>query len=105
MDENNCMNNLLKYICLLQDNSTNNCNRLCSNNYNTRVLQIYKKNGELLEINNSTYYRVMNVKNNCCTLLLLSLNNSTFSSLNEFITISTNCISAIRCYEDIIINF
>ena len=52
MDENNCMNNLLKYICLLQDNSTNNCNRLCSNNYNTRVLQIYKKNGELLEINN-----------------------------------------------------
>ena len=27
------------------------------------------------------------------------------SSLNEFITISTNCISAIRCYEDIILNF
>ena len=48
MYENNCMNNLLKYICLLQDNSTNNCNRLCSNNYNTRVLQIYKKNGDFI---------------------------------------------------------
>ena len=73
-----------------------------SNEVDKIILQLEKGNWE---INNSTYYRVMSVKNNCCTLLLLSLNNSTFNSLNEFITISTNCISAIRCYEDIILNF
>ena len=38
MRNNNCINNLLKYINLLQNNSINN-NSL-KNNYNTRVIEL-----------------------------------------------------------------
>lgn len=103
MKDNHCINNLLKYINLLQNNSINN-NSL-NNNYNTRVIELYKKNGSLLEINNTSYFRIMDINNNCCKLLLLSLNNGSYCSMNEYITISTKCICAIRCIKDIILNF
>lgn len=104
MNNNNCIRNLLKYIALLQDNSNKDCNSLCSNNYNTRVIQLYKRNGDLLSINSSSYFRIMNVCGDCCTLLLLSNNSSTYSSLGEYVTIDCNCIGCVRCIEDISIS-
>ncbi len=101
MNNNNCIRNLLKYIALLQDNSSKSCNSLCSNNYNTRVIQLYKRNGDLLSINSYSYFRIMKVCDNCCTLLLLNNNSSSYSSSGEYITIDCNCIGCVRCVEDI----
>ena len=112
MKSNYCIANLLKLICLLQDNSTScpnidNCHKsylgpsIPNNCYDTRVIQIYEKNGSLLTINNSTFYKVITVNNNCCKLLILNNDNNTYSSTNEFITIQISCIGAIQCIQDI----
>ena len=127
MSSNNCIGNLLKLICLLQDNSTdtcgldsgcskpflgNNINCLC---YNTRVIQLYRCNGSLIETNfndeantnlSSNLYRVMSVNNNCCTLLILYYNNENdnYTSTHEYITINLDCIGAVRCIRDVTVN-
>lgn len=127
MSSNNCIGNLLKLICLLQDNSTdtcgldsgcsrpflgNNINCLC---YNTRVVQLYRCNGSLIETNfndeantnlSSNLYRVMSVNNNCCTLLILYYNNenNNYTSTHEYITINLDCIGAVRCISDVTVN-
>lgn len=109
---NNCITNLLRYICLLQDNSMSNClnNNSCDrpflgiNNsicYNTRIISIYRKDGSLFTINNNSFFRVMNVTNNCCKLLIL---NNSYQSTNEFIEINISCIGAVRCISDVYIS-
>lgn len=120
MNTDNCLNNLLKYICLLQNNS----NKLCINEgctkpflgpnievecYNTRVISLYKKDGSLYTLNydstnTSSLFRIMNIEGNSLTLLVLSNNDNTYSSTNRYITINTNCICAIRCITDVSIN-
>lgn len=127
MSSNNCIGNLLKLICLLQDNSTDTCgldsgctkpflgnsiNCLC---YNTRVVQLYRCNGSLIESTfvdeantslSSNLYRVMSVNNNCCTLLILNYDNENdnYTSTCQFITINLDCIGAVRCIRDVTIN-
>lgn len=122
MSTNSCIKNLLKLICLLQKNSLNTCvldegctkpylgpvmNNLC---YNTRVLTLYKKNGEIFEasyedengnINNSSLFRIQNVSDDCATLLILNNENGEYYSTGQFITIKISCICAIRCLEDV----
>lgn len=112
MKNNNCLLNLLKLICLLQDNSLNdsfpsNCEKQflgpqLNNCYDTRVISLYQKNGSLfsININNNmySYFRVMSIEDNCCKLLVL---NNDYSSTSQFITIHINCIAAIRCIQDI----
>lgn len=125
MSTNNCISNLLKVICLLQDNSTCNCNledgcakpflgpSINNTCYNTRVISLYKKDGTLFTTNYSTnnnendlssYFRIMNINNNCATLLILNNNNGTYNSTNQFITIDLKCICAIKCITDTNIN-
>lgn len=110
---NNCITNLLKFICLLQNNSISNCssNNSCdrpflgTNNsicYNTRVISLYRKDGSLFTTDNNSYYRVMDVNDSCCTLLIL--NNDGYQSTNNYITVNLNCIGAVRCISDIYIN-
>ena len=116
MNSNYCIYNLLKLICLLQDNSTsNNCQNGCDkpflgpNNslvyYNTRVLSFYRRDGSLftITINDNVYstFRIMNLNNNCCQLLVLDNNNDTYTSTNQYITLNIHCIGAIRCLQDI----
>lgn len=127
MSSKSCLTNLLKLICLLQENSTNSCNleNGCSkpylgpssNNtcYNTRIIQLYRCNGTLMEntftLDNGTtlstnYYRVMSVDNNCCTLLLINYDssNDTYNSTHQYITVKIECIGAIRCIRDVNVN-
>ena len=117
MNENRCIKNLLKLINLLQENSTNinSSNNTCTrpflgNNFNnslfnTRPISIYTKNGELFTLTTDTFetsfFRIENINNNCCTLRALISNCDTYTSTNSFITIKINCICAIRCYPDV----
>lgn len=127
MSSKSCISNLLKLICLLQENSTNSCNleNGCSkpylgpssNNicYNTRIIQLYRCNGTLMESNfsldnssvlSTNLYRVMSVDNNCCTLLLIRNNDrdDTYNSTHQYITVNLDCIGAVRCIRDVTVN-
>lgn len=116
---NTCITNLLKYICLLQDNSTNTCiNEGCIKPYlgnisidcfNTRVISLYKKDGSLYEVNydssnTSSLFRIMSINNNSTTLLILTNNGDTYTSTKVYTTIDTSCICAVRCITDTLIN-
>jgi len=113
MKDNYCIHNLLKFICLLQDNSIHACSSLdeCQKPYlgpttinpyyNTRVVSFYKKDGTLFTSNTSSYFRIMNMNENCATFLILEKQNNTFSSTGEYITIHLRCIGAVCCIQDI----
>lgn len=120
---NRCIKNLLKLICLLQDNSKidcldiDNCTRPFfgqANNYiyyNTRVISLYTKKGNLFTaeyMNNNTeqtssIFKVISVDDNTAKLLILNDTNNTIISTNNYITIKLSCIGAIRCLQDIAI--
>ncbi len=127
MSSKNCIGNLLKLICLLQDNSTDSCSLEagCSKPYlgpsydavcyNTRIIQLYRCNGTLMEttytldsgtILTTNFYRVMSVDGNCCTLLLINYDNlsDTYNSTRQYITVDLNCIGAVRCITDVTVN-
>ncbi len=119
MKNNNCLLNLLKLIVLLQNNSINNNETFgCDKNYlgpsfnyvcyNTRVLTLYNKQGNLITTNygtdSSSYYRVNRIMDNCVELLILRRENDTYYSTNQFITINMNCICAIKCISDVYVN-
>ena len=116
MNHNNCMHNLIKFICLLQDNSTNHfCQSNCEKPflgpimnppcYDTRVVSFYRKDGSLfttnIENNTYSYFRIMSITNTCCKLLALQKENNTYSSTNQIITLDIHCIGAICCIQDI----
>lgn len=121
MKNNNCILNLLKLIVLLQNNSSDrynfdfgcskpylgpNLNTIC---YNTRVISLYTKDGSLFSApygdgNESNYFRINNIDNDCVTLLILRRDGDTYFSTNEKIIININCICAIRCITDISLN-
>lgn len=110
-----CIGNLLRYIFLLQNNSTNKCitdgcdkpylgptnSFIC---YNTRVISLYRKDGSLFSVGGNTTFRIMDISNNTITLLALSNNENIYSSTNQFTTININCICCVRCITDTTIN-
>lgn len=121
MRRNHCIKNLLKLICLLQENSVNkHCledgctkpylgptiDQIC---YNTRVITLYTKNGTLLSSNydsngnigTSTLFRVEKVLDDCVTLRVLMMDNGNYVSTNSFITVNLSCICAIKCVVDV----
>lgn len=99
MKNNNCLINLLKYILLLQNNSIHSCNA-----YNTRIITLYNKQGDVITTNDSPYYRVNKIKDNCVELLVLSLNDDVYSSTGQYITVNIKCICAVKCIEDVNVN-
>ena len=124
MTTNRCIKNLLRLINLLQENSQNKCRSndgclkpylgptseaIC---YNTRVITLYTKNGTLftapyfnndnLEVN-SSLFRVEKVNDDCVTLLILREENGTYLSTNNFITVNLNCVCAIKCIVDTVV--
>lgn len=124
MKVNNCIKNLLKFICILQQNSTDltfssmNCSKpflgpsIQGTCYNTRVITLYSKLGELFnatfylnnDIMNSSYFRVREVDDNCCTLEILNFVDGTYNSTGQTVVVNINCICAIKCIEDVYIN-
>lgn len=125
MKSNTCIKNLLKIISILQNNSldfssnTSDCSKpflgpsISTAFYNTRVINLYNKYGELIlgtykneSIDNITsFFRVQNVTDSCCTLLLLKRSNENFfQSTHCSMVINLNCIGAIKCVSDVSIN-
>lgn len=123
---NRCIKNLLKLIAMLQDNSVNNhvlengCTKpflgpnatcIC---YNTRVISLYNKNGNLFSTNyvdsnnvsqSSSLFRVQTVNDDTVNLLILREDNGTYYSTNTFITVKIGCICAIKCVIDTTVEF
>lgn len=127
MSSKNCIGNLLKLICLLQNNSTDSCTLEsgCSKPYlghnsgsicyNTRIIQLYRCNGTLMEtayslddttVLSTNFFRVMSVDDDCCKLLLINYDeaNDTYNSTRQYITVNLKCIGAVRCIRDVTVN-
>lgn len=125
MAGNKCIKNLLRLICLLQNNSENKCSMddgctkpflgptttcIC---YNTRVITLYTKNGNLFTAsyldNNgieqtSSSFRVESVNDNCATLLILNGADGNYLSTNNYVSINLGCICAIKCIRDVVVS-
>ena len=124
METNNCIKNLLKFICVLQDNSENMfCLEDCCTKpylgptainicYNTRVITLYNKQGNLFTapyvtdgvINTSSTFRVVKVDDDCCTLLILENDGTNYISTRQTIVVKISCICAVKCEGDVIVN-
>lgn len=129
-NENCCFSKMLKVIDILQKNASGepcndeSCTRpflggsptiLC---FNTRPVSFYTCNGNLFtatyqvgsETRTSSVFRVENVNGCCVKLRILEVNPDTsdptraYLATNQFITINLNCICALRCLADIIID-
>ena len=121
MKTNICIRNLLKFIWVLQRNScetadsTDNCSKcflgpsISFGPYNTRVITLYTKNGQLFEFpfyvngqtNMSSYFRIQDIDDECCTLLILNNVNGQFLSTGQTIKVRLVCIGAVKCINDI----
>ena len=124
METNQCIKNLLKLICVLQNNSQNmacldeGCTKpflgptITNSCYNTRVITLYNKQGTLFatsyidngDIKNSSNFRVQKVEDDCCTLLILNNVDGEFVSTRQTITVRLSCICAVKCIEDVFVN-
>ena len=132
MDNNCCLEDILKVIDVLQKNSDcdlidEGCKRpFLGNlpntiNFNTRPISLYTPNATLIETDyeiingetttgTSSIYRVEEVNNCCVTCNVLAPNPDTtnvsipYIRTNTYITFNLNCIGAIRCLPDVIVN-
>lgn len=125
METNQCIKNLLKLICVLQNNSQNmtcldeGCTKpflgptITNSCYNTRVITLYNKQGTLFttnfvntdgDIDSSSIFRVQRVEDDCCTLLILNNVDGEFVSTRQTITVRLSCICAVKCIEDVFVN-
>lgn len=120
MKTNRCIKNLLKFINVLQRNSLNHvCLEDCCSKpflgptangtcYNTRVVSLYNCQGKLFRseylsdgcIATSSAFRIQDIQDDCCILLILSNDNGTYSSTGQFITVDIGCICAVKCLSD-----
>lgn len=118
---NNGIVNLLRLIDKLQKNSrrqneNDTCDRplLGENNiqYNTRPINIFNCDGSLLTISyldngtltETSTFRVENVDNDYVTVRLLTLEDDSYVNTNETAVINTNCICALKCLDDTLID-
>jgi len=122
MNNENCLANILKAIVVLQNNAGNiDCNdNSCTrpflgelqNNvcFNTRLVTLYRCDNLLITLpytldgteSETTVFRVENVNDNCVTVLLLALDETTdtYTNTNTYATINLGCVCAIRCIGD-----
>lgn len=126
MDNNSCcLSKIVKVIDTLQKNVNNECplddgcdrpflgsisNALC---YNTRPITFYNRNGNLFSASynttgdTSSVFRVEEVNGCCCRCRVLEPTTTegvtTYSSTNYFVNINLNCICAVKCLADIIL--
>ena len=125
MDNNSCcLSKIVKAIDTLQKNVNNECpidsgcdrpflgaftNTLC---YNTRPITFYNRNGSLYTVtyntdSTSSIFRVEEVNGCCCKCRIIEATTAedvtTYSSTNYFVNINLNCICAIKCLDDIIL--
>lgn len=124
MTTNICIANTLKLINILQNNSQNlhsydfSCTRpflgptISACCYNTRVITIYSKDGSIISFDyiennetfNSSFFRIQNIDDKCCSLLLLKFSDGIYTSTGQTVVINLDCICAIKCVEDVVVN-
>lgn len=126
----NCLAKILNVIKVLQNNADktecqdNTCTRpflglntefVC---FNTRPIVLYRCDNNPISINyttatgeeaSTTIFRVETVTDDSVAVLLLEattdeFGNVTYSSTNTFSTINLDCVCAIRCLPDTIVN-
>ena len=121
MKINSCIRNLLKLILVLQNNSINiSCgsNDCCKpflgpsmsfDCYNTRVITLYTKDGSLINstfdnengTSESSYFRIQDINDDCCTLMVLNYVDGEFITTRNTIVINIGCICAVKCIDDV----
>lgn len=117
---NRCIKNLLRFINVLQRNSVDRvCLEDCCTKpylgptingvcYNTRVISLYNCQGNLFTseyltdgvLATSSTFRIQDIQDDCCTLLILSNNNGVYSSTGQCVTVDIGCICAVKCLSD-----
>lgn len=117
MKVNRCIKNLLQFINVLQRNSlerTDWDNNLCLEKkvagtcYNTRVISLFNCQGKLIESEylfdgctaSSSVFRIQDVQDDCCTLLILRKDNDSYISTGQCIVVDIGCICAVKCLGD-----
>ena len=118
----NCISDILKVICILQDEVCpgDTCLETCTRaffgttpgaEFNTRPVTLYTQNNTPVampisnsptETTTSNIFRVEKVNNCCATLRVLTYDESTttYTATNSFFTINTNCCCSIKCLAD-----
>lgn len=122
-----CLGKILKVIDILQRNASGNecfdesCTKPYLGNrpnvmcFNTRPVTFYTRNGCIFtanycKTNESSTFRVESVDDCCVKCRILKRNKEScsreraFVATDEFITINLDCICAISCLDDIIID-
>lgn len=129
-NDSNCINDVLKVICVLQRNA--DCGEACLDtcdrgflgfspttfNYNTRPISLYLcgSNSTPLampiskdptETGTSTVFRVEKCDEGCATFRVLTPNTDPetsatipFVSTNSFFTVNLDCVCVLRCLND-----
>lgn len=108
----NCIAHLVKKIIKLQKSSNGvNCEGGCERPFlgpesidcfNTRPVSFYSCcTGDVITIDNSIVFRLESIDGCCCTCRVLNFDNGVYTSTNNFFTINLDCVSAIKCFNDI----
>ena len=129
-NDGRCIAEVLTVICVLQQNA--NCADSCldtcdrgflgcgatSLNCNTRPIMIFTCSGGNIpfampiskdpdETVTSNVFRVEKIDENCATFRVLARNTETeafpFSATNSFFTMNLNCVCALRCLNDTVV--
>lgn len=126
MENNKCNGiiDILKLIDRLQrcvteeDIIDNTCSRpflgnITTSFYNTRPINLFTCDGNILTLsyyvngtlNTTSVFRVEGVDDNFCTVRLLGVNtDGTYTNTGETAIINIDCICALKCLNDIILN-
>lgn len=117
--DSKCLARVLEKIILLQqtgENFSNGCDKpflgCVSLVANTRPINLYSCcTNRIWEIpfdfngqtGVSSFFRVESVNDNCATFRILIKNDGGFTATNNFFVIDLNCVSSLKCLQDILI--
>ena len=124
-NQNHCLDKVLKVIVLLQERAEEKeekyegCDkpflgtRIPNICFNTRPVMLFMRNGEKLttrdEHGQESIFRVEKVHEHCAEVQVLRRNNRAkdehhrFIATREFISVNLDCICAIKCLDDAIV--
>lgn len=116
-NERNYILDIMTLINKLQNNYADSANNSCTKPFlgpsnttsNTRPIRLFLCNNDDLTISypsgattaTSNIFRVEDINGSCVTVRLLAGTEGALTSTNEFATINTDCIAAIKCLSDI----
>ena len=120
MCNNNCMADILENILILQQNTNDpemGCNKpflgeITNISANTRPINLYSCCSNTLwtmpyDYNGtegtSTTFRIENINDNCATFRILINENNTITATDNFFVINLDCVSCIKCLQDVLI--